>query len=117
MIFFAILYIFANLVEYGLSSRSEVFRDMSFANQRNTVTCVSRPHIFARVGTFTDSVAISDIINAFFTTVALALQLSNWKSAFENYTYVGTQAQKLTALIITELCEKSLSSFYSIKVY
>ncbi|GAA5997227.1 uncharacterized protein JCM10292_000112 [Rhodotorula paludigena] len=81
-VFFFLLYVGAKACEAGLSRWSRPYRKLSPANQRNTVTY---------------------LLNTFFTTVALILQLVASPVLAHEYSQRVVQAITLTAAIISAL--------------
>ncbi|KAK0478774.1 hypothetical protein IW261DRAFT_186261 [Armillaria novae-zelandiae] len=81
-IYMLILYICANCVEFVLLRSSKVFMQLSFENQRNTV---------------------SYVLNAFWTSVALALQLIASPTLGERYTSARVGELRVAATVISGL--------------
>lgn len=82
MVMFIIIYLSTKLIERVLSARSTVYREMGLRNQRNTVNY---------------------FINAFYTTVALGLQLPATATLGGIYSFNSIQCLKMTALLISIL--------------
>ncbi|SJL08431.1 uncharacterized protein ARMOST_11795 [Armillaria ostoyae] len=81
-IYMLILYICANCIEFVLLRYSKVFVQLSFENQRNTVTYV---------------------LNTFWTSVALALQLIASPTLGERYTSERVGEIRVAAMVISGL--------------
>lgn len=78
------------------------YRGLSFENKRNTVTCESRLELSWLV-----MMVVVDVMNAFWTSVALITQGVGGSLTSQNYTVFNVSLVRVVGNLISGLCASS----------